>query len=161
MNLNRFLIILLLLIGFASIQAQEVKAAPKLPSPEKVQVIKELLATTGSINIANQVMANLMNSLKPAFPGMPEATWDRLLKKMKAEELIDSLIAIYDRHFSTEDLQSALAFYRTAVGQRFIKELPTVMSESMAVGQEWGQKKAAELVRELKAEQEAAGPSPK
>jgi hypothetical protein len=35
-----------------------------------------------------------------------------------------------------------------------VAELPAVMNESMAAGQEWGQQKAAEVADELRREQE-------
>ena len=107
------------------------------------------------------MMAQMITSLKPSFPDVPNEVWDRFAKKMNAEEVIDSMVAIYDRHFSLEDLQAAAAFYRTPSRQRLIKELPTVMSESMAIGKEWGKKKCAELIEELRAEQAAATKSEK
>jgi hypothetical protein len=70
------------------------------------------------------------------------------------DEMTERVVAIYDRHFSKEDLQAALDFYRSAAGQRMVAELPAVMNESMAAGQEWGQQKAAEVADELRREQE-------
>ena len=139
-----------------ALSAQSSTPEVKPPSPQKVAVIKDLLSLTGSANLGNQVMAQLITSLKPAFPDVPNEVWDRFAKKMHAEEMVDSIIVVYDRHFSLEDVQAAVTFYRTPSGQRLIKELPAVMSEGMAIGQEWGKRKGAELVEELRVEQAAA-----
>lgn len=145
--------ILGLVISFsAQGQTKEVKT----PDPQKVAVIKELITLSGSTNIGNKMVTQLINSFKPAFPDVPNEVWERFAKKLNAEELVDSIIVVYDRHFSIEDLQAAVDFYRTPSGQRLLKELPLVMSEGAAIGQEWGKKKAAELIEELKAERAAS-----
>jgi len=152
MLLRQISLLLLLLTSHQVAFSQGAVAKPQAPSPEKVLLIRDLLKITGSIDLANQVMSTMMESIKLTTPGIPEEVWSRMIKKLNAEDMIDSLILIYDRHFSIEDLQFTLAFYKSPTGMRVIKELPAVMSESMAVGQDWGQRKAAELLEELKAE---------
>ena len=44
-----------------------------------------------------------------------------------------------------------LAFYRTPLGQKMIAKMPALMQDSMTVGVQWGQSKAAEIVERLKA----------
>ena len=149
-------LLLILLTSAHAGYAQEAKPKSQPPSPGKVLIIKDLLVITGTANLANQVIAQMIQSYKQTFTDVPEAVWERLQKKMNAEEMIDSLVEIYDRHFSLEDLQLIVSFYKTPAGQRMIKELPSVMTEAMAVGKEWGQKKGAELFEEIKAEQNAA-----
>ena len=78
---------------------------------------------------------------------------------MDIRELESEMVAIYDRHFSTEDLRTVLAFYKTDTGRRVLERMPLVMKEAAIAGQQWGMRKEAELVRELEAEYTGSGPS--
>lgn len=150
--LRLFLLFILLASGPVS-DAQEVKPKPQSSSPEKVLLIKDMLTITGTANMADQILSHMIQSMKPAYPDIPDAVWHRLSTKLNTEEMLDSMVEIYDRHFSMEELQITATFYKSPTGQRMIKELPAVMSEAMIAGQAWGKKKGAEIFEELKAEQ--------
>lgn len=152
--LRPFLLFILLATGPVG-DAQEVKAKPHSSSPEKVLLIKDMLAITGTANLANQILGSMIQSMKPRFPDIPETVWDRIMIKMHTEDMIETMVEIHGRHFSMEELQIIVTFYKSPTGQRMIKELPTLMSESMTAGQEWGKRKGAEIIEELKAEQTA------
>ncbi|WP_159017674.1 DUF2059 domain-containing protein [Cognatiluteimonas profundi] len=148
---------LLLLSGVVSAQqapAQQTPAQGTVVDPQKVVVIHQLLEVTGAVNVSKQVMSRLFDAQKKAHPEIDAVIWDRLAAKMNVDEVQGELIKIYDRHFSTADLQATLAFYQSAAGQRMLKELPAVMSEAMTVGQAWGQRKTEELRIELQNEKQ-------
>ena len=44
-----------------------------------------------------------------------------------------------------------IAFYSSPIGKRLVGQLPIVMQESMAVGNEWNTRKVNEVVEALKA----------
>ena len=121
--------------------------------PQKAMVIEQLLELTGALTLGEQIMSQMFEAQKKAHPEIDAAVWDRLASKMDMQDMRGPLIEIYDRHFSTPDLQATVDFYRSEAGQRVLKELPGVMAEAMALGQQWGQDKAAELQRELLREQ--------
>ena len=41
-----------------------------------------------------------------------------------SKEMADIIVPIYDKHFTESDIDGLIAFYRTPVGKKFIKELP-------------------------------------
>jgi hypothetical protein len=41
------------------------------------------------------------------------------------------MIPIYQRHFSKTDVNSMTSFYSSPTGQKFLREMPAVMAESM------------------------------
>jgi hypothetical protein len=143
---------LLLACGIASAQGLRVGAATV--DPQKAAIIRQLMEVTGSTRLSQQVLGRLLDAQKASNPDVDPEVWDRLAAKLTMDEMTERVVAIYDRHFSKEDLQAALDFYRSAAGQRMVAELPAVMNESMAAGQEWGQQKAAEVADELRREQE-------
>ena len=122
--------------------------------PQKVAAINEMLEVTGGMNLANQMVAQMLESQKKAHPEVDAAVWDRLAKKLDINDLRGTLVELYDHHFSTADLQALVAFYKSPPGQRMLKEMPSLMSESMILGREWGRKKTQELKDELQYDQD-------
>lgn len=66
------------------------------------------------------------------------------------------VIDIYSRSFTEQQIDDLLVFYQTETGQALIKKMPTVMQESMLIGQSMMQQSipkiqamAQELAQEL------------
>jgi len=72
-----------------------------------------------------------------------EVVIDSLEDNMGA--LMDSIIPLYARYFTEEDIDQLLEFYSTATGQKVIEVMPILMQESMAAGSAW----AMELMPEV------------
>lgn len=92
--------------------------------------------------IINQMIDAWMPVAKTSFPQVPPDVIVELLDEMRREmihaDLTPLIIPIYDRHFTAEDIEGLLAFYRSPLGQRMIEKMPIIMQESFAVGQAWG-----------------------
>lgn len=63
-----------------------------------------------------------------------------------------SLMSIYDKYYTVEDLKAINAFYESPSGQKVLSTLPQIMQESMKIGQEWGSKIGAQAAEEIKQE---------
>lgn len=148
-------VLVALLLACSSAAAAQDRAAPAQVDAQKAAIIRELLALSGSMRLGNEMIAMLLDAVKRSSPDIDPAILDRLQAKMDVRELENEMVAIYDRHFSTEDLRTVLAFYKTDTGRRVLERMPLVMKEGAAAGQQWGMRKEAELVRELEAEQKA------
>ena len=120
---------------------------------QKATVIRQLLEVTGAVDIGQQFMNRILEVQKQTHPEVDPKVWDRLALKLDMTSMQDVIVEIYDRHFSMQDLQAALAFYKSEPGQRMLKELPGAMNEAMTAGQIWGRQKAEELQKELLDEQ--------
>jgi hypothetical protein len=70
---------------------------------------------------------------------------DAVFKDFPTDEIIDSVIPIYQRHITKSDLDAIVAFYSSPVGQRLLKEQPAIVAESMQAGQEIMLRKIPEL----------------
>lgn len=108
--------------------------------------VRELLTITGAGEMGKQMMRNMLPGLKQMVPQVPEAFWTEFMNEVDANELIDQVIPIYQRHYSEEDLQAAIKFYRSPAGRRMIEKQSVVMQESMQVGQQWGQDVARRVI---------------
>jgi hypothetical protein len=129
-----------------------------MPS-EKEQAIRKLMEMIGAADLGDQVSQQLLGQMRPSFPQVPESLWAELAESLDPAELTGLAVRIYDRHFTMDELQALIDFYTTPIGQQVVKKLPLVAQESNAIGQQWGETKALEIMQRL-AEQGYYGQQP-
>jgi hypothetical protein len=130
--------------------------------PTKEADIRQLMDVTGAKDLGQQLMeagiAQFRASVTESQPDNPRAKQfadafaQRFEKHFDPRALTDTVIPIYDKHLSTEDLRELLAYYQSPFGQRMLKVLPEVARESQAAGFKLGQKAAEQAVEDLKPE---------
>ncbi len=54
-----------------------------------------------------------------------------VIKTFSVDELMDAIVPVYQRHLTHADVQSIIAFYNSESGQKLLKEMPAMMTESM------------------------------
>ncbi len=89
---------------------------------------------------------------KKTNPTIPAEFWVEFKKQITEDAFIQMIMPIYDKHFSHQEINELIAFYKTPIGQKSTKELPLVMQESMTAGQELGKRIGQNVVEKLKAE---------
>ena len=57
--------------------------------------------------------------------------WQTAIQSFSTEEIIEAVIPVYQRHLTHADVQSIVEFYQSSAGQKLLKEMPAMMSESM------------------------------
>ena len=65
------------------------------------------------------------------FREMMDGIMDDTFGNMPIEKMIDVMIPVYQRHFTSSDIDSIVAFYSSPTGQKFLNELPKIVQESM------------------------------
>ncbi|MDP2308981.1 MAG: DUF2059 domain-containing protein [Pseudomonadota bacterium] len=130
-------------------------AAPAAPTidPAFEADIRKLLIATGAGTMGIQMMDQMLVSLKPMAPGLPDAFWEGVKSEFKSDDLINLVVPIYARHLSHDDVRALIAFYESPAGRKMIEVQPAIMAESMQVGQVWGQEIAMRVVARMEAEQ--------
>jgi uncharacterized protein len=66
---------------------------------------------------------------------------DTIFAEFSPDEVIDAIVPIYQKHLSKSDLDAIVAFYSSPAGQRVLKEMPAILSESMEAGGKIGRSK--------------------
>lgn len=56
---------------------------------------------------------------------------DGMFKDMPWNELLEAEIPVYQKHFTKGDVQALVVFYSSPTGQKMMRELPQIMSETM------------------------------
>jgi uncharacterized protein len=119
-------------------------------TPATEKSVKELMVLTGAGDMGVQMMQGMIPALKQMAPQLPESFWTNFAKEVNPNEVVDLIIPIYAKHFTEEEIQEAIKFYKSPAGRKMIQEQPQVMQESMAVGQEWGRKLAEKVMEKAK-----------
>ena len=112
---------------------------------------EELLRMTGAAQLGSQFVnvmyGQILEDLKRSQPNVPTRMLDVIRQVLEEEfssafagpDFTSRTVAIYAKHFTHDDVRGLLTFYRSALGRKVISVMPTVLQESMAVGQQWGQ----------------------
>jgi len=117
--------------------------------PTKRDDIRQLVTITGTMAIMKQSMERSIAQLRPSFKQLPDAFWAELPKEMDYEALLEKILPVYEAHFTHDDVKALLAFYRSPIGQKSIRELPLIMQESSVVGREWGEATGRRIMEKI------------
>jgi hypothetical protein len=130
--------------------------------PAKEADIRQLMEVTGVSNLGDQLLsagiAQFRASVLESQPDNPRAKQfadafaARFQKHFDPHSVIETVLPIYEKHLSNEDLKALLSYYRSPFGQRMLKVLPEVARDSQLAGYSLGQKAAEEAMEDLKGE---------
>ena len=128
----------------------------------KTEKIKQLLDATNALELgvqfASAMGAQMEAALKAVNESVPDSVftimYEEMNKLLAAEmspdgEFAGEIIKIYSKYFTEKDIDEMLKFYETEVGKKTIRLMPTIMTESMTAGQEWGMSKVPELMKKV------------
>jgi len=147
-------------------QAARATQKPATPAAKidaaKEADIRQLMEMTGVNGLGEQLMtagiAQLRANVLEARPDDPRAKQfadafaARFQKHFDPHSVIESVVPIYDKHLSSEDLRALLEYYKSPFGQRMLKVLPELARDSQLAGLSLGQKAADEEMEDLKGE---------
>ena len=149
--------ILAVLAGASSAQA---------PDKARVAAAKQMMELAGSAAQFDQVMPLMSQQMSQAFknlaPGSATEIDDvfrQLVPRFVARkgELLDQIAGLYATEMTLDELNAIVAFYKSPAGLKFASVQPKILRESMALGQQWGQKIGAEFADEARRELKKRG----
>jgi hypothetical protein len=71
------------------------------------------------------------DKLPPDFEARINKIMDDMMNEMPFDEMMDAMVPSYQKHFPMGDMDALVAFYTGPVGQKVLRELPSIMSEAM------------------------------
>ena len=69
----------------------------------------------------------------------------KIRQRVKVDEIIERLLPIYDRNFTSVDLKAFIAFYGSPEGQKLIGTIPELMKESVQESVKYMEEKFPEV----------------
>ena len=77
------------------------------------------------------------DSLTPKGVSQLQSMMDDMIediyKDYPIEAIMQDMIPVYQKHLTESDVNDLIAFYSSPVGQKILRELPTIISETMQV----------------------------
>lgn len=150
----------------AGAQDQSNPAANQI-DPAKEADIRALMELTGArdqiqdavANSSNQYREKLMASVPENDKGQAfvAAFADDYQKKFDVDQLTQQIAAIYDKHYTDDEIKGMLQFYGSPIGQKVASEGPKISREVMAASRVLGTKAAREALQAVKAENPETG----
>ena len=111
--------------------------------------IINLLVLTGYTEVSISLMNQMIGTMKPLFPEVPDEAWARFMSKVDTVELLQMIVPIYKKHVTHEEVKQLIVFYETPLGSRLISIQPALALESMIAGEEWGRRLGEQVAIQL------------
>ena len=148
-------------IGFAR-QAPADSPATKEDVQKYLEVMQSREMLTKMIDAMMKPMHQMMHEQyekdKDKVPADFEARMDKLMddtiKSFPWDEILDSMVPIYQKHLTKGDIDHLVAFYSSPTGQKFLREMPAITSEAMQTMMPIMKQKIDAMTRDL--QQQAA-----
>ncbi len=113
--------------------------------------VVELMELTGSKDIGQQMLAQMIPAMKRMAPEAPESFWTEVNAEANFDDLMDQMVPIYQKYLTQEDVDQAIVFYSSATGRKIADAQPMIAQEAMQVGQVWGQQIVQRAIQKLQA----------
>lgn len=163
MNRRRSLLICVVFLSFSVTVVADGQEVP----PEKRAAIEKLLEITGAMKLGQQfssaMVTQFATTLRATHPNIPQKALDALSEVVNgavAENLPglqETLVHIYDKNLTLQDVEGLTQFYSTDLGRKVIQTLPNILQQSIAAGQKWGQALGPEIADRLRARLQKEG----
>jgi len=118
--------------------------------PDTHAKARRLLELTGAGKLGMQMLDGLIASWKEAIPGVPVEFWDAFRAKVKADDLVEMIVPVYEKHLTPDDLDALIQFFSSPTGRRYIEKQSLILADTMKIGQAWGARLADEIANDLK-----------
>jgi hypothetical protein len=140
---KRIWIIASLCLAFGWIAGAQEGAADAPASKEDVEKYLQVMHSQDMVGKMVDAMAKPMHQMihqqylkdKDKLPADFEARMNRMMdESMKTfpwDEMIQSMVPVYQKHFTKGDIDALVAFYSTPTGQKLLQEMPAVTAEAM------------------------------
>ena len=91
--------------------------------------------------------------MKQMMPHLQEKYWVQYRQLVSVDELRNRLVAVYDKHYTSEELTELLKFYDSPLGKKVSGVAVPILKDSMQVAQELSKRASQSVMSDLQAEQ--------
>ena len=141
--MKRFLLTLAICLAFVKAGAAQQSAADAPATKEDVQKYLDVMHSREMMAQMVEAMSKPMHQMiheqymkdKDKLPADFEARMNKMMDDtMKAfpwDEMLQSMVPVYQKHFTKGDVDALVAFYGAPTGQKILRELPAITAEAM------------------------------
>jgi hypothetical protein len=121
--------------------------------PEKERLIRQVMARTKEAEQAQERILQAVAGMKLMMPRVAEKFWDKYRQLITIDELRNRLVIVYDKHYSSEELNELLKFYDSPLGKKMSDEVIPILRESMEIAQGLSKRAAQSVSADFQAEE--------
>jgi hypothetical protein len=150
----------------AAFSAGYVMAETQKPAEASLVAARELIVATGASKQFEAVVPMMVKQLEPLLLQMAPGK-DKEIKEImdlmverfsqRKSEMLEIIAGIYATKLTDGEMKDLTAFFSNGAGASFIAKQPEILTESMAAGQEWGQKIGLEIEQQIRDELKKRG----
>jgi hypothetical protein len=116
------------------------------PSEAQVRELMQVMNVSGQFSAMNAQMAEMMSQ---QLPCVQADYWKGYIDKSGTEQLITAMIPAYQHHFSADEVDGLIKFYKSPLGQKLVAQMPSTLAEAAQSGQQWSRQRTADMFSEL------------
>jgi uncharacterized protein len=133
------LIILLLSVAISPVLAQSDSPATRedvlklfdvMNIRDQMRMVMESVAKQQRTMIHDAMRKRSPQISEEELAHMDQGTSD-LMKDLPIDGMIDDMVPVYQKHLTRHDVEAMSAFYSSATGQKLLREMPAMTTESM------------------------------
>ncbi|MBN8555517.1 MAG: DUF2059 domain-containing protein [Deltaproteobacteria bacterium] len=144
-----------LFLGLISISVSAESNSKELQT-QKMRNINELMKVTDAEGMGRAAWKQMLEAYQDHFKEVDAKVWKDLEKEANFRELVDSMIPIYDKHFTNDEVEALLKFYKSPAGAKYVKEMPMVQMEAFTIGEAWARKLSDRVMAKIEAAEKKA-----
>jgi hypothetical protein len=140
--------------------AAQGQAIPSSIDPTKEADIRSLMELVGARDVVQDAVAkgtgqfreNLIASVPDNERGQQfvNAFVADYQKRFNPDDVTGQLVAIYDKHFTEDEIKALLQFYGSSLGQKYAAEMPKISAESQAANRAVTTRVAKDVLQDLR-----------
>lgn len=158
-------------VATAQTLGQAAAAARKVPAVDAAHRadIERLMTITGQADLGVQMASTISDAFLNGFKQTKNVVPPRVIeivrevvnaeftKAFSGSEIKDKQIALYAKYFTHADVKGLIAFYETDLGKKTIANMPNLMREGGAIGQEWAEGAMPGVIQKLETRLKSEG----
>jgi hypothetical protein len=143
-----------------------IAAHAQQPSAAAVALAREVVIARGASGMTEPLVRGVIETVKNSFvPTNPNLTRElndvatALHKELdgKSSEVLEQMARAYAARFSEQELKDLLVFYKTPLGQKFIREEPSAIDDGLKRAQQWADTFADTVMTRMRTEMQKKG----
>ena len=137
------------------------------PSAATVALARDVIAIKGAAGMTEPLVRGVIESVKNSFvPTNPNLTRElndvattlhKELDGKSSSDVLDQMARAYAARFTEQDLKDLLVFYKTPLGQKFIREEPNAIEDGLKRAQQWADSFADTVMARMRSEMQKKG----
>jgi len=143
-----------------------IAAHAQQPSAAAIALAREVIVARGAGGLTEPLVRGVIETVKNSFvPTNPNLTRELndvatvLHKELdgKSSEALEQIARAYATRFTEQELKDLLVFYKTPLGQKFLKEEPNAIEDGMNRARQWAEAFGDTVMARMRSEMQKKG----